>query len=135
MTVFLRTTFKQKAYTVLVKSYDSVLRTIFKQKAYTVLVNKKSISFTHRRTRRVNQSFCKTIYATVSIIKLLSNCLFRLTGHHFYKIFIASWRHRFNQAENKLSKKISNFILDWWADYWEKKSVYEKRGRKLWQCF
>jgi hypothetical protein len=44
--VFLRTTFKQKAYTVLVKSYDSVLRTIFKQKAYTVLVNKKSISFT-----------------------------------------------------------------------------------------
>jgi hypothetical protein len=46
MTVFLRTTFKQKAYTVLVKSYDSVLRTIFKQKAYTVLVNKKSISFT-----------------------------------------------------------------------------------------
>ena len=46
MTVFLRTTFKQKAYTVLVKSYDSVLRTIFRQKAYTVLVNTKSISFT-----------------------------------------------------------------------------------------
>ena len=26
MTVFLRTTFKQKAYTVLVKSYDSVFK-------------------------------------------------------------------------------------------------------------
>ena len=45
MTVFLRTTFKQKAYTVLVKSYDSVLRTIFKQKAYTVLVKSYDSAF------------------------------------------------------------------------------------------